>query len=342
MSSIGIRVDSNTAIAMGHLMRCMAVAEALREKEVKPIFISADKFSEGFILKRGYEFISLESDWSCLELEIEKMQQVIKEYSIKVLLVDSYYITERYLSKLHEYTKIVYIDDFGKDIYDIDAVICYANYYKEFKLKERYPLGTNVLQGMRFVPLRKVFSTLPQKEISLKVKELVVLSGGTDYHNFLWNFTRNILESTLFERLERVNLICGNYSEQYDKLTKEFAGVRKIHFYKAVDDIEKYMLRADVAISAAGVTSYELCAAGVPSIIYIVADNQRKNAETFHKNGLMEYAGDLRYDPVLNRVIKLLEGKYQDYAYRKETSEMMRREMDGRGAWRIAEEIKIM
>lgn len=342
MNRVGIRVDSNTAIAMGHLMRCAAVADALREKGETPIFISADKFSEKFILKRGYEFVSLESDWSYLDGEIEKMRQVIKEYSIKVLLVDSYYVTERYLGKLHEFTKLVYIDDFGKNVYDIDAVVCYANYYKEFRLKERYPVGTNVLQGMKYAPLRKVFSTLPEKEISLKVKELVVLSGGADHYNFMWEFTKKIADSSLLQRLERVNLICGSYSEQYDKLTKEYAKAGKFHFYKAVEDIEKYMLRGDIAISAGGVTSYELCAAGVPSIIYIVSDNQRKNAETFHKNGLMEYAGDLRYDPVLDRVIELLEGKYEDYSYRREVSELMKREMDGRGAWRIAEEILAM
>lgn len=262
MNRIGIRVDSNAVIAMGHLMRCTAVAEALREKGETQIFISADKFSEAFILKRGYEFISLESDWSHLDGEIEKMRQVIKEYSIKVLLVDSYYITERYLSKLHEFTKLVYMDDFGKNIYDIDAVVCYANYYKEFRLKERYPLGTNVLQGMKYAPLRKVFSTLPEKEISLKVKELVVLSGGTDHHNFMWEFTKKIAKSSLFQRLERVNLICGNYSKQYDKLTKEYGKVGKFHFYQAVEDIENYMLQGDIAISAGGVTSYELCAAG--------------------------------------------------------------------------------
>jgi len=96
------------------------------------------------------------------------------------------------------------------------------------------------------------------------------------------------------------------------------------------------MLLADVAITAAGVTAYELCAAGVPAITYVMADNQRKNAESFHKDGLMEYAGDLRTDPVLNKIVELLNGKYQDYSYRKEVSNAMKKRVDGKGSEHVA------
>lgn len=75
---------------------------------------------------------------------------------------------------------------------------------------------------------------------------------------------------------------------------------------------------------------------GVPIITYIMADNQRKNAELFHKDGLMEYAGDLRTDPVLDKIVELLKGKYQDCSYRKEVSKVMKKKVDGKGAEHIA------
>ena len=53
----------------------------------------------------------------------------------------------------------------------------------------------------------------------------------------------------------------------------------------------------------------------------------------------MEYAGDLRSDPVMERIIRLLDEKYRDFSYRNRVSEAMRQRVDGKGARHIAESI---
>ena len=339
MTRIGIRVDANETIATGHVMRCFSIADALKKMGEIPVFITADNFPKAWIEQNGYEVVSLQADWRYMEGELEELKQVIKEYSIEVLLVDSYFVTKIWFEKLQGLVKIMYMDDLGEQVYDANAVVCYAGYYRELALEEKYQSGVKFLLGMDYTPLRAVFSKLPPKRISGQIKELMVLSGGTDRYGFLWEFSERILESPFFETLEAIHIICGKYYEDYEKLLREFSANGKFHFHKAVKNIEKYMLSADVAISAAGVTSYELCAAGAPTITYTMADNQRMNARFFHENGLMEYAGDLRSDPVLDRVLKLLQGKYQETGYRREVSEAMKSAVDGKGAWRIADEL---
>ncbi len=336
---IGIRADANEMIATGHVMRCLAIADALRNIGEEPLFISADDFSQAMIKQKGYEFVSLKSDWKYPECEIEKLEQVINKYDIGILLVDSYYVTVSYFEKIHGLAKIMYIDDLGQDVYNVDAVVCYANYYKDFSLKEKYPPKVKLLQGTEYTPLRNVFSNLPPKKISSGMRELIVLSGGTDNYNFLWGFSKRILKSPLFDALETIHIICGKYYDKYDELIQEFKEIAKFQFHKAVDHIETYMLSADVAISAAGVSSYELCAVGTPTILYTMADNQRRNAESFYKDEIMEYVGDLRDESVLDRIIELLQEKYQDMEYRKKVSEIMRKKVDGKGAQRIAKKI---
>lgn len=336
---IGIRVDANETIATGHVMRCLAIAEELKKMGENPLFISADDFPRYLVEQKGYELVSLQSDWKFVEEEIDRLSKIIEQYNIRMMLVDSYYVTKPYLERIHALTKVIYIEDLGKDIYDVDAVICYANYYKDFLLVERYPSKVKLLQGTRYTPLRSVFSNLPPKKMSSEIKNLIVLSGGIDLYDFLWNFSKRIQSSTLFANLDTINIICGKYYIKYNELVGTFGGNPKFHFYKSVEDIEKYMLTADVAISAAGVTSYELCAAGVPSIIYTIADNQKKNAESFHKDGLMEYTGDLRYDLVYDRIMELMDGKYQSFIYRENISKEMRKKVDGKGALRIVREI---
>lgn len=336
---IGIRVDANETIATGHVMRCFAIAEELKKMGQAPLFISADDVPRSQIEQKGYDFVSLGTDWQHMEGEMEQLRMVVDEYHIEILLVDSYYVSKIYFEKIRIFTKVVYIDDLGKDIYDLDAVVCYANYYKELGFEERYPSKVKLLLGTGYTPLRSSFSNLPPKEISLKLKKILVLSGGTDPYDFLWNFSEVIVGSGLSETLEEINIICGRYYTRYDELSEKFAVNRKFHIYRAVEDMERYMQSTDVAVTAAGVSSYELCAAGVPTITYVMADNQQKNAKSFYEEGIMECAGDLRYDTVLERIIKLLDGKYRDFSYRKKVSEVMRKKVNGRGAWFIAKEV---
>lgn len=336
---IGIRVDANETIATGHVMRCLAIAEELKQMGENPLFITADDFPGLLIEEKGFEVVSLRSDWRYMEKETEQIQKVIDRYHIGMLLVDSYYVTKTYFEKIHIFTRVIYIDDMGKDAYDVDAVVCYANYYKELALEEKYPSEIKLFLGTRYTPLRRAFSNLPPKEISIGLKRLLVLSGGTDPYDFLWKFSEKIAGSNLYETLEEIKIICGRYYQKYNELEEKFAGNKKICIYKAVENIEKFMLSADVAVTAAGVTSYELCAAGVPTISYVIADNQQKNAKAFHDDGIMECVGDLRYESVLKRIVELLDGKYQDYLYRERLSEAMRRKVDGKGAWRIAKGI---
>lgn len=336
---IGIRVDANEAIATGHVMRCLAIAAELKKAGENPVFICADGFAGDLVKREGHEFVTLQSDWKDMDGEAEKLWEAVERHQIGLLLVDSYSVTQEYFKTIHAFTKTVYLDDLGKDVYDVDAVLCYANYYKNLALEERYSPNVRLLLGTGCAPLRGVFSDLSHKEISQDMKKLLVLSGGADPYDFLWEFSHKIAGSRIFKALEEVNVICGRYYGKFEELAERFVGNQKFRFHKAVDDIEKYMSAADAAISAAGVTTYELCAVGTPAITYTFADNQLENAKSFQEEGIMEYAGDLRYDSILDNIMTLLDGEYRDALYRKKMSERMKRKVDGKGAARVAKEL---
>ena len=170
MMKIGIRVDANEIVATGHVMRCLAIAEELRKIGQELLFISADDFPRPLIEQKGFEFVSLQTDWKHMEKEIEQLQAVIDRYHIGLLLADSYYVTRAYFERIHSFMKVMYIDDLGKEVYDVDCTICYADYYRELELEERYPSNVKLLLGTRYAPLRREFSNLPQKIISPEIK----------------------------------------------------------------------------------------------------------------------------------------------------------------------------
>lgn len=108
---IGIRVDANNIIATGHLMRCIAIAQQIKELGYEVIFITSDDYGHEILKGKGMPYISLESDWEKKTDEIEILVHQIQIHKIKALVIDSYLITLEYMEALKPYTKLVYIDD---------------------------------------------------------------------------------------------------------------------------------------------------------------------------------------------------------------------------------------
>ena len=131
-----IRVDMNEQIATGHMMRCLSIADALRDLGEQVTFILADEQAINLLKQRGYDAIVLHTQWNDMDGELQGLSQMIQNEQIEKLLIDSYLVTPQYLAKLSESVKTVYIDDMNLFDYPVGAIICYANYWKKFN----YPI----------------------------------------------------------------------------------------------------------------------------------------------------------------------------------------------------------
>ncbi len=328
---ICIRTDMNEKIASGHVMRCLSIADALKRLGASPVFILSDSQAAALLEERGHPYIVLGSAWDSLEGELYKLEGLIKEKQIKLLLVDSYYVTPGYLQKLEKATHVMYLADNHAFHYPVDSLICYGAFYEKFHYSEQYT-GTELLLGTKYAPLRKEFDSCPPKQISPKVNHILLTSGGTDEFDML----DRILGKIDKQRYEHIYAICGVYYKKYEELTVKYKEYPGVEILKAVSHIETYMQAADVAISAAGSTLYELAALGTPTISYVIADNQLENAAWWDEKGLISYAGDGRTEEVVNRILKLLYDTYEELEMRKETSVRLKQTVDGKGAERIA------
>lgn len=327
---VHIRVDANNIIATGHLFRCISIAEALRELGEDVTFIMADNNGVS-LLEDRFPYIILDTDWRDMNSELAILRDILEQENAKKLIIDSYQVTENYLSEIRKYVKTTYIDDVNAFYYDVDELICYANYYRNNKYEERYS-KTKLLLGCNYVPLRKEFRNVPDKVIKPDIDELLIMSGGTDSYNFIGNILENIDSS----QYKRVNAICGRYNAYYDVLYKKYNGTN-VNIVRSTDNIIDYMLNADIAISASGVTLYELCACGTPTLSYVMADNQIDNAVQFDKDGIISYMGDIRKGNVINNIITNLNS--YDMKKRQIQSLSMKQYVDKNGALNIAEEV---
>lgn len=332
--TVYIRTDMNPVIATGHVMRCLSIADAIREQGGEAVFITADEYPLETLKCRGYETMVLNSDWKSMEDELPQLLKLIEAKNVQKLLVDSYQVTEKYLAALEEKTQVIYLDDLDQFPYPVSAIICYANYWKRFSyashcIKDKSEPALYL--GMDYVPLRKVFWHGREKEIREEIKNVLLLSGGTDTYHIL----EKLVDFFKTRPGIQVNIICGAYYPNFKALCEKYRDCRQLIFHQNVANPEEFMDKADLAVSAGGTTLYELCAMGTPTISYSFVDNQLFNVEQFAKEGIIDYAGDVRHENIYEEIGQLFE-RYQDHRLRRERSLKMQKQVDGRGAERIA------
>ncbi len=329
---IGIRVDSNGEIALGHVMRCLSIANRLN-KDV--IFICSENSTKKIVEKKGYRVICLYNQYNQKENELSKLCKIIIENNIEILLVDSYQITQEYFKILHEITKLVYIDDMNMFHYDVDMIINYTYETSMESYKKWNYVNTIFLLGSEYIPLREQFRN--KCAVIDNVKEVFISTGGTDNYHIILDLVKKLVEKRY-----RVNIVVGKYYGDYEKLRELSDQSKLIYLYQNVNNVADIMLRCDIAISAGGTTLAELATLGIPTICFAIADNQLEGTKKYSENGLMVYAGDVREGRVrlIDKIIVEFEELAKNKSQRLSMSKKMKNIFDGLGAERIARHIE--
>ena len=336
-----IRVDANEIIGTGHVMRCLSIAEEFRIRGESVTFIVADSRSEKMIVSKGFQVICLHSTWNDLNKEVEGLVRLIETLDITGLLIDSYYVTETYLRTVRQYTKTVYIDDLDAFIYPVDLLVNYNIYAEDLCYTERYQragLDTQFALGCSYAPLREEFSNV-NKEINERVSRVLITSGGTDTHNAIGNILEALVKRLWFGELE-YHIILGRFNVHAKELEEKWRQYENVHLLMNVSNMSEYMRYCDIAITAGGVTTYELCACGIPSIMYTLADNQLQIAQTVSERHLIPWVGDIRgnIENCLDLIVSYIE-KLSDFDRRREMSIKMQEIVDGNGCKRLVDNI---
>ena len=390
MTAIYFRTDGNAKIATGHLVRCLAIARACAQKGAYVKFIVSDAESLALLrerfatlkefavhcLNRDYTKLNQEipSLLSCLASDKDSGPAVLNGKGRPWLFIDSYYADTAYFKAAQDYFRTAYLDDLRTLDCAVDLVInydteedcaCYAN-------------ASRKLLGARYTPLREQFRT-PQYEVRPAVRHVLLSTGGTDPHRVAESLLHSIYDQTgLYSADETAPLRCIQYhvltsraNSRYNALNALAKEHPSIHIHTNVADVAALMASCDLAVSAGGTTLCELCAVGVPSVSYLMAENQRTAVETYAEGNLIPCAGDIRpsaapeqsaapggstvrtsrlsgQDTVpsgfinrttLSHMIEFLIKMSADYPARVRISSAMRNFLDGTGAEQIAQEM---
>ena len=328
-----IRADANEHIGTGHVMRCLSIARAFNKAGEEVMFIAADHRSGKLIEGNGFGYVCLESDWEKLEDELPSVKKVIAEKRPALLLIDSYYVTEKYFQELSSVVKTAYVDDLNKDCWDVDWLINYNIFADVYDYSQYADKRTKLIMGPNYAPLRDEFKERPQHRIRKKVRDVLVSAGGSDPEQMTEKLIREVCPSY---KDTHFHFVVGAMNPRINEITKLEDGNIVLHINEK--NMSTLMQSCDIAISASGSTLYELCACGTPTITFTLADNQLDAAKQFKAKGIAVYAGDSRNNRSLCREIDTyLRGLMENEDERRRFSGKMQKLVDGYGAEKIAD-----
>ena len=295
---VAIRVDASIQIGTGHVMRCLTLADALRELGAQSTFICRPHTGHllDLIQQRGHTTKALApandaftaaadpthakwlgTDWAS---DAAQTQHALGDQVMDWLMVDHYALDRRWEQTMRPHTRrIMAIDDLADRPHDCDLLLD-QNLGRQAKdyggLLSRH---SQTLIGPTYALLRPEFAQWRghslQRRAQPQLKNLLITMGGVDQSNA----TGQVLDALTHCELPtdlRITVVMGPTAPWLAQVQAQAATMpRPTQVQVGVNNMAQLMAESDLCIGAAGSTSWELCCLGLPAIQLVLADNQK-------------------------------------------------------------------
>lgn len=319
------RVDASFQIGSGHVMRCLTLAKALRDRGARCIFICREheghmvdkirqeyfecialaKISEIYRIHYYHGSVLAHEDW--LETNWQNdAQETIKALGaarVDWLVVDHYALDKRWEEALRPYVqKIMAIDDLADRHHDCDLLLD-QNLVANIDTRYQYLLPEHcaTLLGQQYALLQPDYAELHPRTPPRTgaVKRIFVFFGAADQHNQTGRAV------SAFLNMKRHDIYLDVVVNSNSPHGAEIQGLTQLHanifVHDALPSLAPLMMQADLAIGGSGSTSWERCCLGLPTLVITLAENQKPIAAELHQRGLVRWLG--HYDAVTDDIL---------------------------------------
>ena len=355
-----IRVDSSQTLGAGHFMRCLTLAQALKNSGCWVAFVSRQILYENLDLLQaeGLPFYPLDPD-----LEFQPKQgapeliwptedqvrdaRLCHDIALKrnadIIVVDHYALDSNWeLTLTNAGFKVMVVDDLANRNHRCDLLLDYTAGRERADYNGLVPKNSEILCGLKFFLLKKPIikqevRSKHGKEIELK--KLGILMGATDPHDLTYQILsklKSIPESKSIEKI--VILGPGNKRREAIEDLVINSKINNVTLLSNPANYSEIIANLDFAISACGTTAAELIYLKIPSLLLPTAENQVFGAEQYQRKNLalvttVTNKNNIRDLPFC--FLKLLE----EHGQLTETL-ATHNEIDSKGATRVIDSIK--
>jgi len=333
-----VRADADARRGTGHVMRCLALAQAWQARAAAAVFISrCDSAAlRERILSTGAELISL-APGDSVEADTENTLVQLSRREAAWLALDGYDFNLAQQQTLRDAGHpLLVIDDIAHlDRYCADILL--NQNLGAAALSYRCDPQTTRLFGPAYALLRPEFAHRRRgfRDVPEVARKILVTLGGSDLNNF----TARVIDA--LAQLDtpgmEVRVVVGPANQHWAVLRNAVeASDSPVQLYIDVSDMAELMAWADLAVSAAGTTCWELACLGLPALIVIMAENQRRIAEELDAIEVVQNLG-WHDDVSVERLAAAVNVLQHDSSRRLRMSERGRTLVDGWGAQRVVQ-----
>jgi UDP-2,4-diacetamido-2,4,6-trideoxy-beta-L-altropyranose hydrolase len=334
-----IRADASITTGSGHVMRCLALAQAWQDAggTVMTVMAEATPAIEERLRREAIEVTRLAAVPGT-EDDALRTAGLAKDLHAAWVVIDGYRFDSTYQASLKSCGLRVLLidDDVHADYYSADLVLNQNAHASENLYGRREPY-TRLLIGPRYAMLRREFASWRNwtREIPAVAHRILITLGGSDPDNF----TLRVLEALPLvegESLEVV-VVIGGSNPHGGVLEQAAAGLNTryaVRLVKNALNMPELMAWADVAVSGAGTTCWEMCLVGLPSLVVDLARNQFPVAERLNELGVACHIGSSR-DFSAAKIASELTRLLASSETRSRMCTRGRELVDGRGASRV-------
>jgi UDP-2,4-diacetamido-2,4,6-trideoxy-beta-L-altropyranose hydrolase len=354
-----IRADCAEHIGIGHAMRCLAFAEWAVDLSIKPILLCKqyNEFIDNKIKNIGGELIVLpssnqnssttypHSNWlkgseldDATECSIEIHELTLRHNNAPLFIIlDHYAIAAPWEKQLEKIAPVLVIDDLNDRSHDctwlVDQTFGKTRLDYESIISDR----TETFIGSEYALLRKEFTNIHNSKEDVDptptVKILITL-GGIDKANDTKKIVEYLFSEQFMKKRLKVTAVTSSSNPHIFQLKELASNNADINVIIDCNNMAQLMSEHDLCIGAAGSSSWERCAVGLPTINLVLAENQREIAKNLAHSEAIVNLGD-----VTQLTKKILTQTVEKLANSKEILNSLisnsRKICDGRGAARI-------
>jgi len=337
------RTDAGLQIGAGHAMRCLALAQACRDCEAEGIFAMAETLPAiaTRLSDEGMAVSPITASAGSAE-DAARTADLARAQGCAGVVVDGYTFGAEFQQTLKDAgLRVLFIDDNGHASHYSADFVLNQNLHASPALYPSCAAGTQLLLGPHYSLLRREFSAWRgwRREIPPVARKILVTLGASDPANATLRSIQALdslkaKQPTLTENLEVTILVTGG-NPHLQTLQSEAA---KSGFAVLVNaaDVSQQMAAADLAVSAAGSTCYEMAQLGLPACLLVTAENQAGSAAELDERGIFQNlgrVGEIGAGEIAGAVGDLLSSLER----RRAMSERGQALVDGCGAQRLAD-----
>lgn len=315
-------------------MRCLTLAKRLVHSGWSCSFaVSTETLSTVHALGRsGFEVLTIPAD-----AEAEELSEAVNG-RVDLMTVDHYALERRFEAGCYAFAdKILVLDDLANRPHDCDYLLDTTPDREPYAYAKLTPEKCALFMGPDYALLREKFATLRSEarkrlEKGLDVSRILVSFGLTDPAGA----TAEAVQGVLAARTgASVDVVLSPHAPKFKEVSRLAAERPEIQLLEYAEDMPGLMVAADLAIGAAGTTSWERCCLGLPAVVVVLADNQEPIARWLEKTGAAVNLGRSE-DVGMGEIAQAVSDLVNDAAARRAMSKIAAGLCDGKGAVRVA------